>query len=298
VLGGAPARGRDLDLHPRQAAAEQSKSVFERLLRRHEDERQAAILASLQEQGERRQWNALHALSLPGGFLPLRHAAAAMSATEAEVVELVRRGLLAAYADGTLLYVQPAIVSVLAVEQDEMTSAAPTSSVSPGVLHDPGPTYPISGEVTQETDRGNDPSPEPPGSHPAPVNRAFRKRRAKKNGLVEPNLGASGSNGPNFLAKVEVLAKRRGRPAKTLLERVLDNSFRRDRYAPLLEAELLPNEPPEGADAKVWVELRRLQLEFRSCGAKGYEKLTESTAAEFEELVRYLHGAKRPACLR
>lgn len=50
------------------------------------------------------------------GFMPLEQAARAMAVSEDEVAEMAARGILLAEMRGATLFVQPAIVSVTAVE--------------------------------------------------------------------------------------------------------------------------------------------------------------------------------------
>ena len=56
-----------------------------------------------------------------------------------------------------------------------------------------------------------------------------------------------------------------GRPAKTLLERVLAGSFRADRYGSLLACELLPKTSPfsDRRRRRIWEELRQAQREYQ-----------------------------------
>src|SRR5438552_4014558 len=56
-----------------------------------------------------------------------------------------------------------------------------------------------------------------------------------------------------------------GRPAKTLLERVLAGSFRADRYGSLLAGELLPATSPfsDRHRRRIWQELREAQREYQ-----------------------------------
>lgn len=82
-----------------------------------------------------------------------------------------------------------------------------------------------------------------------------------------------------------------GRPPKSLLERVLENTFRPGRYGSLLLAEPLPRRPPcrDQRRRDLWFELRAIQ---RQC-VKEPEYLS-SYARDFSRLVRCLHGAAPP----
>ena len=91
-------------------------SAFSDRLRRYEDERyrriaEAASPVAPYPAGFRAE--DVLGLSAAHGFLPLAEAAEAMSVPEAEVVEMVRRGLLESAGD----LVRPALVSVLAVRE-------------------------------------------------------------------------------------------------------------------------------------------------------------------------------------
>jgi hypothetical protein len=79
-----------------------------------------------------------------------------------------------------------------------------------------------------------------------------------------------------------------GRPTKTLLERVSDNSFRPGRYGHLLAGEVLPAEPPPGfrnrRRRRVWALLRECQQAWQASAHSAM------ICAQFAELVRVLHG--------
>jgi hypothetical protein len=93
-----------------------------------------------------------------------------------------------------------------------------------------------------------------------------------------------------------------GRPKKTLLERVLTNSFRPKRYAHLLAGDLLPEQPPSRfrgrAKAKTWAKLREWQREWQLEVADRRFKQAADVAHEFSLLVLHLHGSSRPEWLR
>ena len=108
-----------------------------------------------------------------------------------------------------------------------------------------------------------------------------------------------------------------GRPRKTLLERVLEGSFRPVRYGELLAGELLPEEPPfagdmpaDGSRARppteeygrlIWEALRDWQSWYQ-LHTENYEQEPNSfdednmrdIAEEFSWLVHHLHGGRRP----
>lgn len=83
-----------------------------------------------------------------------------------------------------------------------------------------------------------------------------------------------------------------GRPPKSLLTRVLENTFRPGRYGSLLLREPLPRRPPfrDQRRRNLWFELRAIQ---RQC-VKEPEYL-DSYARDFSRLVRCLHGAAPPS---
>ena len=86
-----------------------------------------------------------------------------------------------------------------------------------------------------------------------------------------------------------------GRPPKSLLTRVLENSFRPGRYAHLLPAEPLPRRSPFRDERRrdLWQELRAIQRQ----SLKEPEYLA-SYAGDFSRLVRSLHGAAPPRWYR
>lgn len=97
---------------------------------------------------------------------------------------------------------------------------------------------------------------------------------------------------------------RGGRPTRTLLERVLDRSFRPERYGHLLAEQLLPEQLPAelaGADpayaAKAWEALRDCQQWYLLHDRDEPRDLDErrALAREFSWLVHHLHGGRRPA---
>lgn len=112
-----------LPTSPKAAAPPRDLPVpgdFSLRLRRHEEQRHAGILL-LDGPGAPRSslppgWRAEDSLRPQSrGFLPLPQAAEAMGATEDDVIDLARRGLLLAELRGMTLYVQPAIVTVTSV---------------------------------------------------------------------------------------------------------------------------------------------------------------------------------------
>jgi hypothetical protein len=86
------------------------------------------------------------------------------------------------------------------------------------------------------------------------------------------------------------------RPRKTLLERVLERSFRPKRYHELLAERLPAKCPLEGRrEAKVWRSLRDVQAYYR----KTKDDEARLFAAEsFSEFVRTLHGGPWPSWSR
>jgi len=94
-----------------------------------------------------------------------------------------------------------------------------------------------------------------------------------------------------------------GRPAKTLLERVLAGSFRADRYGSLLSGELLPKTSPfsDHFRRRIWEELREAQQEYQEAvdgelfSAEWYRRVA---AGGFSKSVRALHGGRPPSWTR
>jgi hypothetical protein len=88
---------------------------------------------------------------------------------------------------------------------------------------------------------------------------------------------------------------RMGRRAKTLVERVLENSFRPGRYGHLLAGELLPAPCPfeEPSRRELWRALRQIQQ--RCHRERGHEA---AYAGDFSQLVRALHGSRPPRWYR
>jgi hypothetical protein len=94
-----------------------------------------------------------------------------------------------------------------------------------------------------------------------------------------------------------------GRPSKTLLERVLENSFRPKRYGELLAGELLAEEPPRGfrsaRQRRAWSLLREAQQNWQSNGRSRRDiEWSEELARMFAELIRWFHGARKPSWIR
>lgn len=92
-----------------------------------------------------------------------------------------------------------------------------------------------------------------------------------------------------------------GRPELSLLERVVDGSFRPVRYAQLLRTgDLLPEAPPPPLDRgatqrSVWAWLRHLQTWYRDTYERANLDDASETLNDFALLVRYLHDGRRPA---
>jgi hypothetical protein len=82
-----------------------------------------------------------------------------------------------------------------------------------------------------------------------------------------------------------------GRPAKSLLARVLENSFRPDRYGALIAQEPLPRRAPfQGERRKdLWRELRAIQGRYNA-----EPEYRSQHAQDFSKIVRVLHGARPP----
>jgi hypothetical protein len=107
----------------------------------------------------------------------------------------------------------------------------------------------------------------------------------------------------------------RGRCKKTLLERVIDRSFRPERYRDLLDGPLLPEElPPEISPARVdpfyrpinqrrvWKLLRKWQENYqvetrwyREHEPKYELNQARAIASEFAQLMHHLHGGRQPS---
>jgi hypothetical protein len=92
-----------------------------------------------------------------------------------------------------------------------------------------------------------------------------------------------------------------GRPTKTLLERVVENSYRPTRYGELLAGEILPQDPPRGfrnaRQRRAWRLLRRAQQNWQDnarSGRRNDREWSEELARMFAELVRWFHGASKP----
>jgi hypothetical protein len=99
------------------------------------------------------------------------------------------------------------------------------------------------------------------------------------------------------------IAATTGRPAKTLLERVLAGSFRADRYGSLLDGELLPATSPfaDRRGRRLWQELRQAQREYQEAVADkvfSAERHRAIEAQSFSRLVRALDGGTLPSWLR
>jgi hypothetical protein len=105
------------------------------------------------------------------------------------------------------------------------------------------------------------------------------------------------------------MAERVGRPARALLERVLERTFRPERYGHLLAGEPLPAEPPAGVGrchgeryrALVWEALVEWQ-DWYQLHAGHYANSGEAfdadnmwrIAREFSWLHHHLHGGRCP----
>jgi hypothetical protein len=95
--------------------------LFERLLREHEDERHAGILAGLAELALwRRPGSDTESID---GYRPPKRSAERMSLTEAETIEMARVGLLEWAEVGGEVWIRPAAVSVLAIREDGQAPA-------------------------------------------------------------------------------------------------------------------------------------------------------------------------------
>jgi hypothetical protein len=92
------------------------------------------------------------------------------------------------------------------------------------------------------------------------------------------------------LAKPEAVERRAtGRPAKSLLARVLATSFRPGRYGPLLLAEPLPRPFRDRRRSDLWRELRAIQRRSQE-----EPEHVPHYARDFSRLVRSLHGSPAP----
>jgi hypothetical protein len=94
-----------------------------------------------------------------------------------------------------------------------------------------------------------------------------------------------------------------GRPAKTLLERVLAGSFRPNRYGSLLAGELLPKTSPfsDPFRRRIWQDLREAQQEYQEAVASkvfSADWQRAVCARAFSKSVRALHGGRRPSWTR
>lgn len=88
--------------------------LFERILRRHEQGRQAAILGEAAAD----RWPSPFRGDRYGGFLPPSEAAKAMAMDVLEVARLARSGMLEWREVGGEVWIRPAAVSVLAVRDE------------------------------------------------------------------------------------------------------------------------------------------------------------------------------------
>src|SRR5438067_10748573 len=94
-----------------------------------------------------------------------------------------------------------------------------------------------------------------------------------------------------------------GRPAKTLLERVLAGSFRPDRYGSLLAGKLLPKTSPfsDRFRRRIWQDLREAQQEYQEAVASkvfSADWHRAVCARAFSKSVRALHGGRPPSWTR
>jgi hypothetical protein len=90
-----------------------------------------------------------------------------------------------------------------------------------------------------------------------------------------------------------------GRPQKTLLERVVAGSFRADRYASLLDGELLPATSPfsDRRRRRLWQRLREEQRYYQEAvddAVFSAEKHRAIAAQSFSRFVRALNGSRLP----
>ena len=86
-----------------------------------------------------------------------------------------------------------------------------------------------------------------------------------------------------------------GRPATSLLKRVMTNSFRADRYGALLGEQPLPADSPfrDRDRIELWGALVAAQRRYRA--EPEYQR---EHARDFGQLVRALHGASPPRWYR
>jgi hypothetical protein len=84
-----------------------------------------------------------------------------------------------------------------------------------------------------------------------------------------------------------------GRPRKTLHERIVGNTFRRDRYGRLLDGRTLPVRPPwRDIDRwAAWRALGQVQIHYQNSRSSGERR---GLLIDFARLVRILHGARWP----
>ena len=89
-----------------------------------------------------------------------------------------------------------------------------------------------------------------------------------------------------------------GRPSRTLVDRVLDRSFRPKRYGELLAEPLLSEQAPfdDEERALIWAELRRLQSWWQLY--RDDESERGAIAHEFSALMHHLHGGPQPLFYR
>lgn len=91
-----------------------------------------------------------------------------------------------------------------------------------------------------------------------------------------------------------------GRRKKTLLERVLENSFRPGRYGHLLDSEPLPASSPfpERRQRLIWERLRAVQEDYRTATGNQHRRAEwyrELHAETFSSYVCALHGSELPS---
>lgn len=90
---------------------------------------------------------------------------------------------------------------------------------------------------------------------------------------------------------------KRGRPRHSLTQRVLNDSFRADRHAPLLVSDELRFVCPwrDARRRTLWRVLRRLQVNYQRERDPDWR---HPLALAFGQLVRVLHGGKCPRDLQ